>query len=187
MKLTDRIDVVMEYAYGRSDHRLEDKDWGPDYHDAVMEAGKQAGLLKQMFFIFTFMQNIPEKLAVILSPPFDLVLRIQRVRLASSFYHSMTSKTKGLHQLTFQCSQANRSTDRADQKAAPFNLPRLVSPDFIPRNPLQQPPRDRQEREPAERRSRHRRRRRHPHNQLGPHRGDVSFTRGASHTLQTQK
>ena len=80
--LTDYIDVVMEYAYGRSDHRLEDKAWGPDYHDAVMEAGKQAGLLKQMFFIFTFMQSIPERLAVILSPPFDLVLRTQRVRLS---------------------------------------------------------------------------------------------------------
>ena len=73
-------DVVMEYAYGRSDHRLEHREWGPDYHDAVMEAGKQAGILKQMFFIFTFMNSIPEKLAVILSPPFDLVLRIQRVQ-----------------------------------------------------------------------------------------------------------
>lgn len=74
----------MEYAYGRSDHRLEDKAWGPDYHDAVMEAGKQAGILKQIFFIFTIMQNLPEKLAIILSPPFELVLRIQRVRLLAS-------------------------------------------------------------------------------------------------------
>lgn len=71
----------MQYDYGRSDHRLEDKAWGPDYHDAIVEAGKQAGILKQMFFIFTIMQNIPERLAVLLTPSFELVLRIQRVRL----------------------------------------------------------------------------------------------------------
>lgn len=83
--LIDHPDVVMEYAYGRSDHRLEDRAWGPDYHDAVMEAGKQAGILKQMFFIFTIMKSIPEKVAIILSPSFDLVLRIQRVRLLALF------------------------------------------------------------------------------------------------------
>lgn len=83
--LIDHLDVVMEYSYGRSDHRLEDRAWGPDYHDAVMEAGKQAGILKQMFFIFTIMKSIPEKLAIILSPSFDLVLRIQRVRLLALY------------------------------------------------------------------------------------------------------
>lgn len=79
--LIEYLDVVMEYAYGRSDHRLEDKAWGPEYHDAVMDAGKQAGILKQMFFIFTIMQSIPQSLAIILSPPFELVIRIRRVRL----------------------------------------------------------------------------------------------------------
>lgn len=69
----------MEYAYGRSDHRLEKEDFGPDYHDVVMEAGKMAGLLKQMIWIFHLMQSLPEWLVVFLSPGFDLVLRIQRV------------------------------------------------------------------------------------------------------------
>ena len=72
-------DVVMEYAYGRSDHRVDQEDFGPDYHDAVLEAGKTAGLLKQMIWIFHLMQSLPEWLAVLLSPSFDLVLRIQRV------------------------------------------------------------------------------------------------------------
>lgn len=73
-------DVVMEYAYGRSDHRTEEKDFGPDYHDAVLEAGKAAGLLKQMIWIFHFIQSLPEWLAVLISPSLDLVIRIQRVR-----------------------------------------------------------------------------------------------------------
>ena len=184
--LTEHIDVVMEYAYGRSDHRLEDKEWGPDYHDAVMEAGKQAGILKQMFFIFTFMQSIPEKLAVILSPPFDLVLRIQRVSLSCSPYRSTTLKSNGLKELTYAYSKANRSADRPDQKAASIYLPRFASPHSVPRNPLQQSPRDRQERESAERRSCHRCRRRHPDDQLGSFRCDVPPTCGASNPLETQ-
>lgn len=71
-------DVVMEYSYGRSDHRLEEDDFGPDYHDAIVEAGKAAGLLKQMIWIFQFFQSLPECLAVLLSPSLDLVIRIQR-------------------------------------------------------------------------------------------------------------
>lgn len=68
----------MQYAYGRSDHRLDQEDFGPEYHDAVLEAGKAAGLLKQMIWIFNLMKSLPEWLAVLLSPSFDLVLRIQR-------------------------------------------------------------------------------------------------------------
>lgn len=78
------LDVVMQYAYGRSDHRLEDEAWAPDYHDALLSTGKLAGILKQMFFIFTIMQNIPKGLAIILAPSFELVLRIHEVRLSNS-------------------------------------------------------------------------------------------------------
>lgn len=77
----------MEYSYGRSDHRLEAEDFGPEYHDAILEAGKAAGLLKQMIWIFHFIQSLPEWLAVRISPGLDLVLRIQRVwPPALSFY-----------------------------------------------------------------------------------------------------
>ena len=69
----------MEYAYGRSDQRLDQEDFGPDYHDVVLEAGKMAGLLKQMIWIFHLMQLLPQRLVVLLSPGMELVLRIQRV------------------------------------------------------------------------------------------------------------
>lgn len=90
-------DVVMEYSYGRSDHRLEEDDFGPDYHDAIVEAGKAAGLLKQMIWIFQFFQSLPECLAVLLSPSLDLVIRIQRVR---RLYHTMVYTSMNLN-LTF--------------------------------------------------------------------------------------
>ena len=80
-----QIDVVMEYSYGRCDHRLEQEDFGPEYHDAVAEAGKAAGLLKQMIWIFHLIQSLPEWIAVRLSPSLDLVIRIQRVRCDRSF------------------------------------------------------------------------------------------------------
>lgn len=81
MMLIDYLDVVMEYAYGRSDHRLDDRMWGPDYHDAALESGKQASMLKHMFFIFTIMQSIPKRLVVILSPPIGLILKLHQVKL----------------------------------------------------------------------------------------------------------
>ena len=80
--LTDYLDVVMEYSYGRSDHRVEERAWGPEFHDAVVEAGKNSHILKQMFFIYTIMASVPEKLAFILPPSFKLIFRIRRVRLS---------------------------------------------------------------------------------------------------------
>ena len=68
----------MQYAYGRSDHRLEQEDFGPDFHDAVLEASKIGRLLKQMIWINHLMQSLPEWLAVLLSPSFNLVFRLKR-------------------------------------------------------------------------------------------------------------
>ena len=71
----------MQYAYGRSDHRLEADDFAPEYHDVSVEAGKMGGLMKQMIWIFHFMQTLPEWLVSILLPGLALVLRLQRVKI----------------------------------------------------------------------------------------------------------
>lgn len=42
------VDVVMTYSYGRSEHRLEDDNWSPQWMDAAMKAGKVGGLIKHM-------------------------------------------------------------------------------------------------------------------------------------------
>ncbi|MCJ1305556.1 hypothetical protein MMC08_008370, partial [Hypocenomyce scalaris] len=69
-------DVVTEYAFGRSGHLLEEKDFGPDFHDAALVANKAAGLFRQMIWIFYFMQSLPEWLAVRLSPSLNSVLQL---------------------------------------------------------------------------------------------------------------
>jgi hypothetical protein len=74
-----RADIVIEYAYGQSENRLEKDNWGPEYHDAVVEAGKAGSLMKQMMFIFHFINSLPVWVQAKLSPSMELVLRIQRV------------------------------------------------------------------------------------------------------------
>lgn len=78
--LTAAPDVIMEYAYGRSDHRLEKADFGHDYYDAAKETAKAASLLKQMIWIFYAIQRLPEWLAARLSPNLDLIIRLHQVR-----------------------------------------------------------------------------------------------------------
>ena len=69
----------MEYSYGRSDHRIEEKDFGPSYHDTLQAAGRQGSLTKQCIWILHFVQSLPEWLAARISPDLDLVIRLARV------------------------------------------------------------------------------------------------------------
>ena len=117
----------MQYAYGRSDHRLDQEDFGPDYHDAVLEAGKTAGLLKQMIWIFHLMKSLPERLAVLLSPSFDLVLRIQRQiekQIAQikaqprSTYSDLSHPTLFHEILQSNLPESDKSTNRLKDEAA---------------------------------------------------------------------
>ncbi|KAL1856024.1 hypothetical protein Plec18170_003892 [Paecilomyces lecythidis] len=72
-------DIVIEYAYGQSENRLEKDNWGPEYHDAVVEAGKAGNLMKQMIFIFDFMYSLPAWVQEKISPSMELVIRIQKI------------------------------------------------------------------------------------------------------------
>jgi len=72
-------DVVFEYSYGESEHRLENPTWGPEYHDAVVEAGLAGSLMKQMFWIFDLIKSLPVSVQAKLSPSLELVLRNQAV------------------------------------------------------------------------------------------------------------
>ena len=68
----------MQYSYGRSDHRLDREDFGPEYHDAALEGGKASAFNKQMIWVFHLLQSLPEKLAALLSPGFDLMYTAHR-------------------------------------------------------------------------------------------------------------
>ena len=72
-------DVVMEYSCGRSKNLLIADDFGSDFQDAFLEVGSLAGLLRHMYWIFQFIQSLPEWLAVFLSPSLGLVLQMRQV------------------------------------------------------------------------------------------------------------
>jgi hypothetical protein len=69
----------MEYAFGRSEHRVDQEDFGPDFYDATLETAKLGSLLKQMIWIFHLMQNLPQRLVVLISPSFNSIFRMRRV------------------------------------------------------------------------------------------------------------
>ncbi|MCJ1308869.1 hypothetical protein MMC25_002524 [Agyrium rufum] len=71
-------DVIMEYAYGYSDHCLDQPNFGPAYHDAANTAGKLGSLLKQMLFIAHVLLACPERMVAYVSSAFSLVIRLQR-------------------------------------------------------------------------------------------------------------
>ena len=71
----------MEYAFSRSDNQLDRKDWGPDYPDALVAAGRGGALLKQMVWILQLINSLPESIQSRLSPGLALVLWSQRVRV----------------------------------------------------------------------------------------------------------
>ncbi|MCJ1346327.1 hypothetical protein MMC31_004542 [Peltigera leucophlebia] len=71
-------DVVSEYCFGFSEHLLETDDFGLEFHNLLLQLGKSAALMKQMYWIFQSIQSLPEWLAVLLSPGLGLLLQLQQ-------------------------------------------------------------------------------------------------------------
>ena len=78
-------DVVMEYSCGRSKNLLRADDFGSEFQDAFLEVGSLAALLRHMYWIFQFIQSLPEWLAALLSPSIGLVLQMRQVWPSQQF------------------------------------------------------------------------------------------------------
>ena len=72
-------DVVMEYCYGHSQHLLENDDLSLENHNAFFQIGKASALLRHMYWIFQFMQTLPNWLAVLISPSLGLIFQLREV------------------------------------------------------------------------------------------------------------
>lgn len=75
----NRRDVVMEYSCGRSKNLLKADDLGSEFYKAFLRVGRLAALLRHMGWILTFIQSLPEWLAVRLSPTLGVVLQMRQV------------------------------------------------------------------------------------------------------------
>jgi hypothetical protein len=79
-------DVVMEYAYARSDHRLEAEDFDPSFHDASVAGTLMGHLTKQMPWILSLMTSLPDQVTVLMSPDMASYVKLQRVSLPQKFF-----------------------------------------------------------------------------------------------------
>ncbi|MCJ1321263.1 hypothetical protein MMC15_006607 [Xylographa vitiligo] len=73
-------DVVMEYCFGQSEHRLDQADFAPDFHNASVDIGIGSAFLRQMFWIYHILQGLPQRLAVLISPSVKAIFHLQNVR-----------------------------------------------------------------------------------------------------------
>ncbi|OKL56835.1 hypothetical protein UA08_07929 [Talaromyces atroroseus] len=72
-------DIVMEYAYGQSQNRLAKENWGPEYLHGAVNAAKYGSLMKQMIFIFDFVNSLPAWVQAKVSPSLELIIRIHKL------------------------------------------------------------------------------------------------------------
>jgi cytochrome P450 len=70
-------DVVMQYAFGWSNHRLEAPDFDPSFQDALLAGGKAGHVLKHFPWFLKFMRSIPDSLVSKLSPMWGLYAKMQ--------------------------------------------------------------------------------------------------------------
>ena len=79
-------DVIMEYSCGRSNNLLKADDFGLEFQDVFWQLARLAPLMRHMYWIFQFIQSLPDWLAVLLSPSLGLVLQVRQVRPSHSIF-----------------------------------------------------------------------------------------------------
>lgn len=67
------------YALGRNDSRVEAKDFDPSFHDASVVGSTMGHLTKQMPWILSLMQSLPDSAAVMMNPDMASYVKLQRV------------------------------------------------------------------------------------------------------------
>lgn len=67
------------YALGRNDNRVEAKDFDPSFHDASVVGSTMGHLTKQMPWILSLMQSLPDSAAVMMNPDMASYVKLQRV------------------------------------------------------------------------------------------------------------
>ncbi|KAG6008146.1 hypothetical protein E4U21_004903 [Claviceps maximensis] len=82
MKLDDAFaaltnDIVQQYAFGKSEHRLQAPDFDPSFRDAMLQGGKAGHVLKHFPFLMNLLRKLPEWLLIRLSPAMGAYSQLQ--------------------------------------------------------------------------------------------------------------
>ena len=77
--LNPSLDVVMEYSFGYSDHRVEAPDFAPWFIESIVAAQKSTHLMKHMIWIFHVIQMLPDSFGLYFMPELMQLVKLQRV------------------------------------------------------------------------------------------------------------
>jgi len=82
--LTITTDIAQEYAFARSDHRIDQDDWEPTFLDASMVGATQGAIFKQYPWLLSLMQSLPDSFVTWLNPKMASFFALQGVSILSS-------------------------------------------------------------------------------------------------------
>jgi cytochrome P450 len=102
------LDIVMEYAFARSEHRIEQKDFDPSFHDASVAGSTMGAVTKQFPWIFPIMQSMPNRLATWMDPNMASYVNLQKVSLLT-YTLFLTYALQGIQE---QISQIRNGSNR---------------------------------------------------------------------------
>ncbi|KAH8654957.1 cytochrome P450 [Tricladium varicosporioides] len=72
-------DVVMQYCFGQSDHRIEAPNFDPTFYQTSFSAGISNGVMRHMNFLMAFMNSLPISLATKISPEMASFVKLRTV------------------------------------------------------------------------------------------------------------
>lgn len=77
--LTEITDIAQEYAFARSDHRVDQHDFEPTFHNASVAGSTSGAMIKQWPWILPLMQSLPDSFMTWLDPNMGSYFAFQRV------------------------------------------------------------------------------------------------------------
>jgi hypothetical protein len=72
------IDVVSQYSFGFSNHRLESDGFDPKYHNDSYTAGTCNAIWRNMNWIMKIMNSLPENIAEAVSADMSVIITLKR-------------------------------------------------------------------------------------------------------------
>jgi hypothetical protein len=78
-QLTGIADIAQEYAFARSDHRVDQEDFEPTFHKASIAGSSSGALMKQYPWVLPLMQSLPESFMTWLDPDMASYFSFQNV------------------------------------------------------------------------------------------------------------
>jgi hypothetical protein len=80
--LTDYLDVISEYCFGKSSHRVEAKDFDPSQHNLAVDAGHATTVNRHFPLVPQTLLSLPSSIAVLIGGGLASVTQSKKVRIA---------------------------------------------------------------------------------------------------------